>query len=907
MVAELLRFEGFEADLSAHRVRRAGREVHLQRIPFQLLCLLIDRRGQLVTREEIVERIWGKGVFIDSENAINTAVRKLRRALNDDAKVPRLIITVPSRGYRFDAALGTANEPLQVRRSQSSLVGRKREMTGLHAALAQAASGHGSLFLISGQAGIGKTRLARELGALAQAEGMEVLVGQCSEHDEAIPYLPFVEILESLVERASGKDHLRTLLGEEGPELARLLPKIKRLLPDLPPALDLPPQEARRHLFNCICDFIGRMSRDHATLLILEDLHWADDSSLWLLGHLARRLSGLQLMVVATYRDVELDISPGLARTLEEFLRGRLATGIKLAGLERNEIVQMLRSISGQEPPVAIVNKLYDETAGNPFFVEELFRHLEEEHRLYDADGVFRPELEIAEAEVPASVRLVVGRRLTRLGERAQKMLGTAATIGRVFKLELVEAASQENMNSILESVEEAEKAGLLLSRAESSITSLEFSHELARQAVLNGLSTARRLRLHLEVAEAIERRYSDILEDYLNELAHHYGQSLNPGKALPYLERAADRAEAAYAYKEAQGSYEQALALLSLLPQSAERDLQELELRQSIIRMLSLTTGKTSPESVDARERAVALAEKSGNLSQLLSLTFDRARAAHDAGDYESAATLADEVLEHALREGNPTNLGLAYALQVSERYVLGDLAGSEEYFARGLKFFEDTTIWSVPFTRVNALSVASYNAWMGGRADLARERIARMMAANQNNPAEVAFSAGAGAMCYIALRENEQAEVLAAQALELAEKHQMPHGAELARCWLGWARARLDHPREGVALIRQGIAGLAATGAHNSIFDIGLAESQALAGAIGDALQTVEQVLQRDRPIVINAIKSAAFRIRGELQMKQGRREAAEADFRTALTIAVNNHPKVTPIYQLKFPPLG
>jgi hypothetical protein len=161
-------------------------------------------------------------------------------------------------------------------------------------------------------------------------------------------------------------------------------------------------------------------------------------------------------------------------------------------------------------------------------------------------------------------------------------------------------------------------------------------------------------------------------------------------------------------------------------------------------------------------------------------------------------------------------------------------------------------------------------------------------MAAANQNNPTEVACSRSSGAMCYLALRENEQAEVLAAQALELAEKHQMPYWAELAHCWLGWARARLGHPREGVALIRQGIAGLAAIGAHNSIFDIGLAESQALAGAIGDALQTVEQVLQRDRPVVPKPTMSAAFRFRGELQMKQGRREAAEADFRTALTIA-------------------
>jgi tetratricopeptide (TPR) repeat protein len=514
-------------------------------------------------REEIVDRIWGKGVFIDSENAINTAVRKLRRALDDDAKMPRLIITVPSRGYRFDAALDAANEPLQVRRPRSSLVGRDREIAELHAALAEAVSGHGSLFLISGQAGIGKTRLARELEAIAQAEGMEVLAGHCSEHDEAIPYLPFVEILESLVERASGKDHLHTMLGEEGPELARLLPKVRRILPDLPPALDLPPPEARHHLFNSFCDFVARISREQAALLIVEDLQWADDSTLSLLGHLARRLGGLPLMVAATYRDAELDVRAALARTLEEFHRGRLATEIRPAALHRDEVEQMLRSLSGQTPPPAVVEAVYQETGGNPFFVEELFRHLEEENRLYNEAGVFRTELRISEAEAPRSVRLVVGRRLARLAECTQKMLATAATVGRVFKLELVEAAGQEDAESMLESAEEAEKAGLIRTHAEDS-RAFEFSHELAQQAVLSGLSAARRQQLHLQVAEAIERLYYDRLEDHLSDLAHHYGQSLNPGKALEYLGRAADRAEVAYAYGEVVALLKLALELLS-------------------------------------------------------------------------------------------------------------------------------------------------------------------------------------------------------------------------------------------------------------------------------------------------------------------------------------------------------
>jgi tetratricopeptide (TPR) repeat protein len=262
---------------------------------------------------------------------------------------------------------------------------------------------------------------------------------------------------------------------------------------------------------------------------------------------------------------------------------------------------------------------------------------------------------------------------------------------------------------------------------------------------------------------------------------------------------------------------------------------------------------------------------------------------AACNAGDWERATTLADQALELAVREGNPANLGLAYHLQVYVHTSRGDLAGAEEHFARGLKFFEDASIWPLPALRLTPLGLASWNACALGRADLARERLARVMAAaNQNNPAEVAWSGCIGALSYLLLREYERAEILAAQALELSEKHQMPHFAEHARCFLGLARAWLGRPSEGVALIRQAIAGFAAIGMHSDAFTLQLAESQALSGAVGDALETIEQVLQPNRPDAAVVTRPRAFWLRGELQMKQGRREAAEADFRKALTLA-------------------
>src|SRR5271154_1337428 len=436
MPANICRFADYELDRSAYQLRRKGRPVQLERIPLDLLFILADRRGELVTREEILERVWGKGVFLDTDNAINTAVRKIRHALHDDSDSPRFITTVPGKGYRFVGEIQIAKEGRgrEFRaRPQRAIVGRERELTTLLSGLDDAASRRGSLFLISGEAGVGKTRLADEVAAAAEAQRMTIFVGHCSEHDEAVAYLPFVEILENFVDRAPDLRTLRSALGDEGRELARLLPKLKSILPELEPPLDLPPAQARRHLFNCFSDFVARIASQQPALMILDDLHWADDSTLSLLNHLTERLSALPLMVIGTHRDAELNVTRPLAKMLKDLRRGRLATRVKLEGLPRDEVAAMLNSLSGKSPPAAVVGKIFTETEGNPFFVEELFRHLEEEDRLYDSSGQFRAELKIGELDAPPSVRLGVARRLARLSDLTRKMLATAAGVGRVF------------------------------------------------------------------------------------------------------------------------------------------------------------------------------------------------------------------------------------------------------------------------------------------------------------------------------------------------------------------------------------------------------------------------------------------------------------------------------------------
>ena len=249
----------------------------------------------------------------------------------------------------------------------------------------------------------------------------------------------------------------------------------------------------------------------------------------------------MPLLMIATYREDEIPLSPSLSRTLEGLIRGRLATQLRIKGLPSGEVAQMLQGLSGQSAPAVVVSEIHAETDGNPFFVEELFQHLAEENRLFDDAGQFRPELKIGELEVPRNVRLVVSRRFGRLGDDTRKILAVAAVIGRSFTFELLEAAAGAEMDmlkidGLLDCLDQAHRVGLVRSSTLHPGARFEFSHELIRQAILTELSVARLRRLHLEVAETIERVYSNILDDHYAELAHHYAQTENIRKAATYL-----------------------------------------------------------------------------------------------------------------------------------------------------------------------------------------------------------------------------------------------------------------------------------------------------------------------------------------------------------------------------------
>jgi predicted ATPase len=281
----------------------------------------------------------------------------------------------------------------------------------------------------------------------------------------------------------------------------------------------------------------------------------------------------------------------------------------------------MLSSLSGKPPPEAVVAEIFAETEGNPFLVEELFHHLEDEDRLYDSAGQFRSKLQIGELDAPRSVRLVVARRMARVSNLTRNIVAAASVIGKVFSFEVLQLLSDVNADSILECLEEAENAGLLVSVATTSHARFTFSHELIRQAVLGGLSAMRRQRLNLKVADAIERitsssykpAYPASRDEMAAQLAHYYARGENPRKAAQYYLSAVQQLADLGSNVEAIALFNAALELLPELPDTDRRTKLEIDLRYAAFGPLGDSKGLASTEIEESINRAMVLCKRPG------------------------------------------------------------------------------------------------------------------------------------------------------------------------------------------------------------------------------------------------------------------------------------------------------
>lgn len=459
----------------------------------------------------------------------------------------------------LDEPSRSMTETVPVSRPSIPFVGREVELARLAAALDEAFAGDGRLVMVSGEPGIGKSRLVTELAGLAQIRGARVLWGRCYEREGAPPYWPWVQAIRSYADQCD----LRLLgsgLQRHTATVAEIVPELREQLPGLGAApAPRDPKEARFLLLDSVASFLRHAAAKQVMTIILDNLHAADAGSLLMLEFLARELAGTPLLVVGTYRDVALRRGDRLVETLAELTREGTFERLPLRGLTVTEVARLVEAIMGRPAAPELMQAIHRQAEGNPLFVTEVVRVLDQEDAFADERSLSRDW----SLRVPEGVRAVIGRRLDQLSPACNDVLRLASVIGREFGLRqlqalVVESADDELLGLVHEALDMR-----LVEELPDTIDCFRFTHRLIQETLLSELSTTQRVRLHARVAEALEQHYGDTVDAHAAELVHHCAEAetvLGPAALVRYARLAGEQALVAHSYEEASAYFRQAL-----------------------------------------------------------------------------------------------------------------------------------------------------------------------------------------------------------------------------------------------------------------------------------------------------------------------------------------------------------
>ena len=555
------------------------------------------------------------------------------------------------------------------RQSQHKLIGRDESVQTVLDCWQQAQQGQGQLILIAGETGIGKSRLTEEIALLAQPGTL--LVGHCQALEGSLAYQPFIESLRTYfatVPLGMADNDIAQLLSN----VAHWIPEIRTLMPDLPEAPPLAPKQEQLRLMNSLAQYIERATTEHPWLLILEDLHWADQSSLQLLHYLARHCTTMALLIVGTYRDTDLAHDHPLLETLHDLQQ---APGYKTLPLERlseAQVGQMLGNIWEQTVPNMLIEKIYQVTEGNPFYVEEVAKGLVDDGTVRWLDGAWRFSNE-GEIRLPKSVRDAVLRRVDQLSLDTQSLLRQAAVLGRTFSFEDLQQMSNLSEWATLEHLDVALERQLI--EEAPGDTMLRFSHAEIQQVLYQELSTLRRRLLHRQAGEALEMRFLSDPRRMAEELAHHFDEAGEFEKALIYAIQAARHADAAYASQTALMWYERALKVLRQLDLQEPTQEQTFELLLARERLYG-RQGRRDKQRTDL-EAAKKVAQELNDLTKLSQVHNRQAYYYRLINDYDAARQHAELALQAGRQAGEAVLEGeslsnLAYIEEEQGQYPL-------------------------------------------------------------------------------------------------------------------------------------------------------------------------------------------------------------------------------------------
>jgi predicted ATPase/tRNA A-37 threonylcarbamoyl transferase component Bud32 len=460
------------------------------------------------------------------------------------------------------------------------LINRVAEMMLLRESIDRAVRSEGGVIILHGEAGIGKTRLTKELGAYARLRGMQVLRGRCPalfRMDGVPPYVLWNEVIKDYLQICT-PEQLYRAIGFYPSEVCKLAPEVKQKLGAIPQLLPIRPEQERDRLFEAVSQFITNISKEAPLLVVLDDLQWTDQSSLLLMHYLARSVDSAPLVLLGTYRDTDIDQRHPLSPVLTELNRERLLQSVPLKRMSLDEVSEMIRQILEQDNvPKEFCGMVYEKTRGNPFFVEEVIKSLKEEEVIYREENQWKIK-GVTRIEFPETVKSVLKARIDRLGEECQNALTMASFVGNDFTFDALCGVTGVEEDKLLETMEKILKSGLVKERVIRGEDVYSFADIMVRDVVHEEISHLRHKKLHGAVGHALEEVYAKKIDEHLSELALHFLESGETDRALDYFLKAGEKAQKVYAHNEAFSYFQHALELLEEKENNLEQRVKIIE-----------------------------------------------------------------------------------------------------------------------------------------------------------------------------------------------------------------------------------------------------------------------------------------------------------------------------------------
>lgn len=587
-------FFDFMLDDQTCELKQSGRRVALERRVFDVVAYLIRNRGRVVPKAEFFRSVWSGRVVTDA--SLSIVITAARRALGDDPTKQAIIATQHGRGYRFVATVveqesdstfaGDTNRPAQ---HVHPFVGRETELADLGASLAAAHAGRLQLISLSGEAGIGKTRVIEHFAERLSRTGHVALIARSPEELGAPPFWPWIQVLRAYLDSIAPVE-LSAFLSGLG-DIAHLVPEVRSHLASSPPPL-VDALQARFRLFDAIATCLERAAQRTPLAIFLDDIHRADEASLLLLAYITTAIPQSPLLVVVTYRDTHRNAL--VSKTIASLLRSPVAHSLQMTGLAATDAAVLLEALAGRKLDSNVTTLLSEKSGGNPFFLSQLARHI-----------ASRPVGEPISG-LPADLADAVAIQIDDLSEETKELLALAAVAGSEFSTYLLAQATGIAHEHVFSLLEEAMEARVVV--ACGTLGTYRFSHALLREALYQQLSTVRRSRFHERIARSILNLHSTEQDLQLSTVAHHFYEAASLGlfdEAVTFARRAGDSASARLAYEDAALHYERALEMLDI--SSSDNELA----RSDILRMLGaqLTKSGNRSKAKQAFDRLARLA----------------------------------------------------------------------------------------------------------------------------------------------------------------------------------------------------------------------------------------------------------------------------------------------------------